>query len=68
MPCAPGVLTLVAALLEGRTDNGENPRRTLPQVGNGCIGQAAGVCGNAAGAERFHIWEQYGHGLIAPPT
>ena len=37
-------------------------------VGNGCIGEAAGVCGGAGGSERFHIWEQYGHGLISPPT
>ena len=37
-------------------------------VGNGCIGEAAGVCGNAAGSERFHISEQAGHGLISPPT
>ena len=35
-------------------------------VGNGCIGEAAGVCGGAAGSERFHMQEIWGHGLVSP--
>ena len=74
-PCSAGesyagiyIPTLAQAIIKY---NAGNPAVPIPlkaiAVGNGCIGEAAGVCGGALGSERFHFNEINGHGLVSPP-
>ncbi len=62
----------VRSLVEQIMIHNERGESSIPLegflVGNGCIGNAVGVCGGAADSTRIAVQFLYGHGLYSQAT